>query len=171
MPKREQRGKRKEKEEKGWQKKQKKKFCVFCKENIAFVDYKDVSLLRKFISDRGKIRARRVSGARAADFEHPDLIVEACARLRVPPAAAMLIGDSTNDAQAAHAAGASSVLVETGYNEGESVHDLAGAAGVNGIFPSLFAAAEWILATAPRARPLPAASAPVPGSARRAALP
>ncbi len=53
---------RKEKEEKGWQKKQKKKFCIFCKENIAFVDYKDVSLLRKFVSDRGKIRARRVSG-------------------------------------------------------------------------------------------------------------
>jgi small subunit ribosomal protein S18 len=61
MPK-ERRKPRKEKEEKGWQRKQKKKFCVFCKENIAFVDYKDVSLLRKFISDRGKIRARRVSG-------------------------------------------------------------------------------------------------------------
>ena len=26
------------------------------------VDYKDVNLLRKFISDRGKIRARRVTG-------------------------------------------------------------------------------------------------------------
>jgi small subunit ribosomal protein S18 len=61
MPK-ERRKPRKEKEEKGWQKKQKKKFCIFCKENIAYVDYKDVSLLRKFISDRGKIRARRVSG-------------------------------------------------------------------------------------------------------------
>jgi small subunit ribosomal protein S18 len=61
MPK-ERRKPRKEKEEKGWQKKQKKKFCIFCKENIAFVDYKDASLLRKFISDRGKIRARRVSG-------------------------------------------------------------------------------------------------------------
>ena len=61
MPK-ERRKPRKEKEEKGWQKKQKKKFCIFCKENIAFVDYKDVSLLRKFVSDRGKIRARRVSG-------------------------------------------------------------------------------------------------------------
>jgi small subunit ribosomal protein S18 len=61
MPK-ERRKPRKEKEEKGWQKKQKKKFCVFCKENIPYVDYKDVSLLRKFISDRGKIRARRVSG-------------------------------------------------------------------------------------------------------------
>ena len=53
---------RREKEEKGWQKKQKKKFCIFCKDHISYVDYKDVTLLRKFVSDRGKIRARRVSG-------------------------------------------------------------------------------------------------------------
>ncbi len=29
---------------------------------VAVVDYKDTALLRKFISDRGKIRARRVTG-------------------------------------------------------------------------------------------------------------
>jgi len=40
----------------------KKKVCIFCKDNISYVDYKDVNLLRKFMSDRGKIRARRVSG-------------------------------------------------------------------------------------------------------------
>ena len=57
-----QRKPRREKDDKGWQKKQKKKFCVFCKEQIAYVDYKDVPLLRKFVSDRGKIRARRVTG-------------------------------------------------------------------------------------------------------------
>ena len=42
--------------------KPKKKVCLFCQEKIAHVDYKDTGLLRKFISDRGKIRARRVSG-------------------------------------------------------------------------------------------------------------
>jgi small subunit ribosomal protein S18 len=42
--------------------KPKKKVCIFCKEKIGYVDYKDTALLRKFISDRGKIRARRVSG-------------------------------------------------------------------------------------------------------------
>ena len=36
--------------------------CVFCKENIAYVDYKDYNTLRRFTSDRGKIRARRVTG-------------------------------------------------------------------------------------------------------------
>ena len=43
-------------------KKFKKKVCVFCKEHVDFIDYKDVNLLRKFMSDRAKIRARRVSG-------------------------------------------------------------------------------------------------------------
>ena len=62
MPKTQRRPPRKEKEEKGWQKKQKKKVCLFCKEKSTFIDYKDVSVLRKFVSDRGKIRARRVSG-------------------------------------------------------------------------------------------------------------
>jgi small subunit ribosomal protein S18 len=40
----------------------KKKVCVFCRDKAEWVDYKDVNLLRKFMSDRGKIRARRVSG-------------------------------------------------------------------------------------------------------------
>ena len=40
----------------------KKKVCIFCKEKLDWVDYKDVNLLRRFMSDRGKIRARRVSG-------------------------------------------------------------------------------------------------------------
>jgi small subunit ribosomal protein S18 len=42
--------------------KPKKKICQFCQDKAARVDYKDTATLRKFISDRGKIRARRVSG-------------------------------------------------------------------------------------------------------------
>jgi small subunit ribosomal protein S18 len=61
MPK-EKRKPRKEKEEKGWQKKLRKKFCVFCKDKVDYIDFKDVTLLRRFVSDRGKIRARRVTG-------------------------------------------------------------------------------------------------------------
>jgi small subunit ribosomal protein S18 len=40
----------------------KKKVCIFCKDRATWVDYKDVNLLRRFMSDRGKIRARRVTG-------------------------------------------------------------------------------------------------------------
>ena len=62
MPKPRPERRRKEKEEKGWLKKQRKKYCVFCKDKVDYVDFKDVTLLRKFVSDRGKIRARRVTG-------------------------------------------------------------------------------------------------------------
>jgi small subunit ribosomal protein S18 len=40
----------------------KKKPCAFCQHGVTYVDYKDVAQLRKYISDRGKIRGRRVSG-------------------------------------------------------------------------------------------------------------
>lgn len=40
----------------------KQKVCVFCTEHATWVDYKDVSLLKRFMSDRGKIRSRRVTG-------------------------------------------------------------------------------------------------------------
>jgi small subunit ribosomal protein S18 len=40
----------------------KKKPCALCRDGIEWVDYKDVPLLRKFLSDRGKIRSRRVTG-------------------------------------------------------------------------------------------------------------
>ncbi len=39
-----------------------KKVCYFCKEKIEYIDYKDAALLRKYLSDRAKIRAQRVTG-------------------------------------------------------------------------------------------------------------
>ena len=44
----------------------KKKPCAFCRDNVEWVDYKDVPMLRKYMSDRGKIRSRRVTGNCAA---------------------------------------------------------------------------------------------------------
>jgi ribosomal protein S18 len=40
----------------------KKKPCSFCQHGVDRVDYKDLAQLRKYISDRGKIRGRKVSG-------------------------------------------------------------------------------------------------------------
>ncbi len=40
----------------------KKKVCIFCVKQIDTISFKDVDILRKYMSDRGKIRARRVSG-------------------------------------------------------------------------------------------------------------
>ena len=39
-----------------------KKVCVFCAEKDQVIDYKDVNLLRKYISERGKILPRRITG-------------------------------------------------------------------------------------------------------------
>ena len=40
----------------------KKRVCLFCADKIAHIDYKDVSKLRKYISERGKILPRRATG-------------------------------------------------------------------------------------------------------------
>jgi small subunit ribosomal protein S18 len=40
----------------------KKKPCALCRDKVTWVDYKDVPMLRKYMSDRGKIRSRRVTG-------------------------------------------------------------------------------------------------------------
>lgn len=40
----------------------KKKVSVLTQEKVEYIDYKDVNLLRRFVSDRAKIRARRVTG-------------------------------------------------------------------------------------------------------------
>lgn len=42
-----------------------RKVCYFTVNKITHVDYKDLDLLRKFISERGKILPRRVTGTKA----------------------------------------------------------------------------------------------------------
>lgn len=42
-----------------------RKVCYFTSNNITSIDYKDVDLLKKFISERGKILPRRVTGTSA----------------------------------------------------------------------------------------------------------
>ncbi|HOB91486.1 MAG: 30S ribosomal protein S18 [Bacillota bacterium] len=40
----------------------KRKVCSFCVDKIEYIDYKDTSRLRRYITERGKILPRRVSG-------------------------------------------------------------------------------------------------------------
>jgi len=42
-----------------------KKVCYFTKNKVTVIDYKDIELLKKFISANGKIIPRRVTGTRA----------------------------------------------------------------------------------------------------------
>ena len=45
-----------------YQRQPRQRYCQFCKEGTEYIDYKDVQLLRKFTTDRGKIKPRRVTG-------------------------------------------------------------------------------------------------------------
>lgn len=59
--------------------KQKKKICYFCKGKIDQVDYKDVNLLKRYVSEKGKIRTRRVTGTCA---RHQRVLAAAIKRSR-----------------------------------------------------------------------------------------
>lgn len=56
-----------------------RKVCRFCAEKTQLIDYKDVRSLRYFISERGKIVPRRISGNCA---EHQRKLTEAIKRAR-----------------------------------------------------------------------------------------
>jgi small subunit ribosomal protein S18 len=56
-----------------------RKPCLFCKDKVEHVDYKDVGTLRRFISERGKIRSRRITGACR---RHQNQIAQAVKRAR-----------------------------------------------------------------------------------------
>jgi small subunit ribosomal protein S18 len=40
-----------------------KRACFFCKEKVDEIDYKNANQLRRYISEKGKIRSRRITGA------------------------------------------------------------------------------------------------------------
>jgi small subunit ribosomal protein S18 len=40
-----------------------RKPCPYCREKIDQVDWKDIGSLRRFVSEKGKIRSRRITGA------------------------------------------------------------------------------------------------------------
>jgi small subunit ribosomal protein S18 len=56
------------------------KVCGFCVEKVRYIDYKDVRRLRRFMTERGKILTRRVSGACAS---HQRMLTHAIHRARV----------------------------------------------------------------------------------------
>ncbi len=59
--------------------KPKKKICYFTKNHIDYIDYKDVDLLKKYISPSGKITSRRITGTCA---KHQRMLAQAIKRAR-----------------------------------------------------------------------------------------
>ena len=78
MPPRLKRPKKKKKD--GADRKLKRKVCSFCVDKVTEIDYKDVPKLRKYVSERGKIVPRRISGTCA---KHQRALTSAVKRARV----------------------------------------------------------------------------------------
>ncbi|MBC7343126.1 MAG: 30S ribosomal protein S18 [Clostridia bacterium] len=57
-----------------------KRVCSFCVDKIQLIDYKDISRLRRYITERGKIIPRRISGNCA---HHQRQLTRAIKRARV----------------------------------------------------------------------------------------
>ena len=58
---------------------QRRKFCKFCSEKTEFIDYKDIRLLRNYLTERGKMLSRRMTGTCA---KHQRELNEAIMRAR-----------------------------------------------------------------------------------------
>lgn len=61
-------------------KKQSKKVCAFCQDKLVEIDYKDVTRLKRYMTEKGKIIPRRVTGLCA---RHQRKLTEAIKRARV----------------------------------------------------------------------------------------
>ncbi len=63
----------------GRMRRSKRKVCAFCVEKAESIDYKDVSKIRKYVTERGKILPRRISGTCA---KHQRQVTESIKRAR-----------------------------------------------------------------------------------------
>src|SRR5258705_8814725 len=61
------------------------KFCNFCVDKVKAVPYKDVDLLRRYLTDRGKIRPRRQTGTCAKHQRSLALAVKRARHLALLP--------------------------------------------------------------------------------------
>jgi small subunit ribosomal protein S18 len=69
------------------------KICIFCQDHATWVDPKDVNLLRRFISDRGKIRARRVTGNCAQHQRDVQVAIKTARELALMPYAQRTVNE------------------------------------------------------------------------------
>ena len=62
-----------------------KKVCAFCLEKTKVIDYKDISTLRRFLTDRGKIRNRRKTGTCAKHQRRLSIAIKRARHLALLP--------------------------------------------------------------------------------------
>lgn len=62
-----------------------KKVCRFCVDKTPFIDYKDMKTLRFFVTERGKILPRRISGNCARHQREVTVAVQRCRNIALLP--------------------------------------------------------------------------------------
>lgn len=66
-------------------KKRHKKTCYFTENKIEYIDFKEVEMLKKFISDRGKILPRRFTGTKAYYQKHLAVAIKRARHMALLP--------------------------------------------------------------------------------------
>lgn len=67
---------------------QRPKVCAFCVEHVDHIDYKNVNMLRRYLTDRGKIRPRRQTGTCAKHQRRLSVAIKRARHLALLPFAA-----------------------------------------------------------------------------------
>lgn len=62
-----------------------KKVCGFCVDKVEHIDYKDVGRLRRFVTERGKILPRRISGNCAKHQRQVTLAIKRARNIALMP--------------------------------------------------------------------------------------
>lgn len=91
---------------------------------LACLTNKPLAFARELLAAKGLAgHFQCVFGGDSFERKKPDPLplLKTCQALGVAPAQALMVGDSSNDAQAGHAAGCAVVLVTYGYNHGEPI--------------------------------------------------
>ena len=65
-----------------------RKVCTFCVDKVDVIDYKDVAKLRRFITERGKILPRRISGNCAKHQRQVTLAIKRARNIALLPSTA-----------------------------------------------------------------------------------
>jgi phosphoglycolate phosphatase len=110
---------------------------------LACLTNKPLSFARPLLASKGLDGYfSHVFGGDSFERKKPDPLplLKTCEALGVAPHNALMVGDSSNDAQAAHAAGCPVVLVTYGYNHGQPVQDTPAAAWLD----SLAQLPDWL---------------------------
>jgi small subunit ribosomal protein S18 len=94
------------------------KVCLFCAEQVAWVDYKDLSVLRRFTNDRGRIKARGATGTCAQHQRDVAVAIKTARELALLPYAVRTLA---TDSQRQH--GGSRRGAPSGPPSAESAED------------------------------------------------